>query len=120
MVTDGIDRSQLRPDETECHHRAERALKLVRENPESRAVRIDSDPNPMFVTVEDGAFAFWCFDYTWKCQERRPVADCYGPFETVVDQLHAYANDGYEIGTVSKDRIDTEKKPRATGLEDFA
>jgi hypothetical protein len=114
------DRDDLRPDATECNHHAERALKLLWENPDSRAVRIDSNPNPMFVTVEAGDLAFWCHNYTWKCQEQKPVAAAFGPFETVVDQLHGYANDDYPIGTVSKDRIDTERKPRATGLGDFA
>lgn len=115
-----VDRSELRPEETECNHVAERGLKLLWEAPDSKAVRIDSNPNPMYVTVEDGSLAFWCFNYTWKCQEIMPVEDAYGPFETVVDQLHAYANDGYGIGTVSKERIDAERKPRATGLGDFA
>lgn len=115
-----MSRERIRPTETECNHRAERGLKLILEDPESKAVRIDSNPEPMYVTVEGGEFAFWCFNYTWKCQERKPVKDAYGPFETVVDQLHAYANDGYGIGTASKDSIDTERKPRATGLGDFA
>lgn len=115
---DEVDRADLRPDETECHPTAERALKLLYENPD-RAVRIDSNPNPMFVTREDGDLVFWCHNYTWKCQEREPIEDAYGPFETVVDQLHAYANDGYPIGTVSKDRLDTERKPRSTSLGDF-
>ncbi|WP_135822980.1 hypothetical protein [Halostella litorea] len=115
-----IDRTNLRPTETECNHTAERALKLLWENPDTKAVRIDSNPNPMYVTVEDGDLAFWAFDYTWKCQERVPVPDAYGPFETVVDQLHGYANDDYPIGTVSKDRIDTEPRPKPTSLEDFA
>lgn len=115
-----VERSEIRPKDTECNHRAERGLKLLLENEDSRAVRIDSNPNPMFVTIEDGEFTFWAFDYTWKCQEQMPIDDAHGQFETVVDQLHAYANDGYGIGTVSKDRIDTERKPRATGLGDFA
>lgn len=114
-----INRAELRPEDTECNHRAERALKLLWENADTRAVRIDSNPNPMFVTVEDGELAFWCHNYTWRCQEQMPVADAHGRFKTVVDQLHGYANDGYGIGTVSKDRIDTERKPRATGLGDF-
>lgn len=115
-----IDRENIRPTETECHHRAERGLKLILESPDEKAVRIESTPEPMYVTVEDGELAFWCFNYTWRCQERKPVGDAVGPFETVVDQLHAYANDGYGIGTVSKDRIDTERKPKGTSLGDFA
>ena len=116
---EGITRPDLRPDETECNHRAERALKLCWENPDSRAVRIESDPEPMFVTVEDGALAFWAFDYTWKCQEQVDVADAFGPFETAVDQLHGYANDGYPIGTVSKNQINTNTKPKTTKLKNF-
>ena len=117
----GLNRELIRPTETECNHRAERGLKLILESPDEKAVRIGSNPNPMFVTVEDSEFVFWSFNYTWKCQERREMPDVHGPYETVVDQLHAYANtDGYGIGTVSKDRIDTERKPRATGLVDFA
>lgn len=115
-----IDRSELRPEETECNYWAERALKLLWEDPDSRAVRIDSNPNPMHVTVEDGELAFWCYNYTWNCQERMPVEDSHSGFETVVDEVHGYANADYGIGTVSKDQIDTERKPRATGLGDFA
>jgi len=112
------DRSELRPEETECNHTAERALVLLYEK-QNRAVRIDSQPNPMYVTLEDGELVFWCFNYAWKCQEQQAVGDAYGPFETVVDQLHAYANDGYPIKSVSKCEIDTERKPKATGLGDF-
>lgn len=119
MQSDEIERSKLRPEETECNHRAERGLKLLYEKPNS-AVRIDSNPEPMFVTLEDGELAFWCYNYTWKCQEQQPVEESHSRFETVVDELHAYANSGYGIGTVSKDRIDTERKPRASGLGDFA
>ncbi|WP_337653207.1 hypothetical protein [Halomontanus rarus] len=117
--TTEIDRETIRPEETECNHTAERGLKLILENPDETAVRIESNPEPMYVTVEDGDLAFWCYNYTWKCQEQTPVDDAFGPFETVVDQLHAYANDGYGLGTVSKDRIDTERKPRGTSLGDF-
>lgn len=119
QLSDDINRSKLRPEQTECNHRAERGLKLLYEKPNT-AVRIDSNPNPMFVTLEDGDLVFWAFDYTWKCQERTPIEETFSQFETVVDELHAYANDGYPIETVSKDRIDTEQKPRATGLGDFA
>lgn len=120
MTDDEIDRERIRPTETECNHTAERGLKLLLESPEAKAVRIDSDPEPMYVTLEDGEFVFWAYDYTWQCQEQTPVADAFGPFETVVDQLHGYANDGYGLGTVSKDRIDTERKPKGASLGDFA
>lgn len=120
MNTDEINRERIRPTETECHHRAERGLELILENPDTKAVRIDSNPEPMYVTVEDGEFAFWSFNYTWRCQERRQIEDVHGSYTTVVDQLHAYANSGYGLGTVSKDRIDTERKPRGTSLGDFA
>lgn len=113
-------REELRPDETECNHHAERALVLLYENPDSRAVRIESNPEPMYVTLEDGDLAFWCYNYTWHCQEQTDVEESHTTFETVVDELHAYANSGYGLGTVAKDRIDTERKPRATGLGDFA
>lgn len=114
-----MDRERIRPTETECNPIAERGLKLALEKPDETAVRIDSDPNPMYVTVEDGEFVFWCYNYTWKCQEQKEVSDAHGRFETAVDQTHAYANSGYSIGTVAKDRIDTERKPRATGLDEF-
>jgi hypothetical protein len=114
-----VNRSALRPDETECHHRAERALKLLVGSPDDTAIRIDSNPNPMYVTVEDGDLTFWAYDYTWRCQQEVAIEDAFGRFTTVVDQLHGYANDGYGIGTVAKERMNTGKKPRATGLEDF-
>lgn len=118
--TEQIDRSALRPEETECHHRAETALKNLWGNESTRAVRIDSSPEPMFVTVEDGELAFWSYNYTWECQERRPIDETHRSFNTVVDLLHSYVNDGYGVGTVSKDRVDTEKKPRGTTLGDYS
>lgn len=114
-----VSREDIRPEETACNHRVERCLKLLFEGNNSDALRIDSNPEPMYVTVEDGELAFWAFNYTWKCQERMEVEDCFGPFETVVDQAHAYANDGYPIKHVSKDEIDDERKPRGATLGDF-
>lgn len=120
MSSQRVSREDLRPEETECNPAAERALKLLYESPEDTAVRIDSSPNPMYVTLEDGELVFWSHDYSWKCQTRTEVEDAFGRFETVVDHLHGHANDDYGIGTVSKDRMDTEKKPKSTGLGDFA
>lgn len=113
------DRSELRPTKTECNHTAERVLKLILESPDDTAVRINSDPNPMYVTVENAEFAFWCHNYTKGCQERRPIEAVTGRSTTVVDQLHEYANAGYGLETVPKDRIDTDERPRPTTYTNY-
>lgn len=114
-----LDPPEIEPTDVDEHFRAKNALRILLENPHDRAVRIESNPEPMYATLEAGELAFWCFDYSKKCQVRENVEDCYGPFETVVDQVHAYVEDGYPIGTVARDRIDDEPKPKATSLDDF-
>lgn len=110
---------ETRPDDVDPHWKAAGALDAIVRDPE-KAVRIDSNPNPMYVTVDDGELAFWCFDYRKKCQVRDdPSEDEYHRPETVVDTVHAYASAEYPILVVSRDEIDDEPSPVATSLGDF-
>ncbi|SFT06290.1 hypothetical protein [Halostagnicola kamekurae] len=108
------------PEKADPHWRVENALERLYDAPDEKAIRIESNPNPMFVTLEDGDLEFWAHDYTWRCQERSDVTESVSSYETVVDELHGYANAGYGISMDRTNRIDTERKPKATSLGDFA
>lgn len=118
MVETDQSRPTTRPQATSEHYAARGALDHILDAP-NRAVRINSTPEPMFVTIDDGEFSFWCFDYSKKCQVRENIEDVFGPFDTVVDTLHAYANDGYPIDVVDREQIDDDPKPVATSIDDF-
>lgn len=119
MRDDDQTRPTVRPQATDEHFAATGALSYVLDHPDS-AILIDSNPNPMFVTVDDDEFSFWCFDYSKKCQVRyNPEDDSATRFDKVVDELHGYANSGYGIDVVDRDMIDDDPKPVATSLGEF-
>jgi hypothetical protein len=83
------------------------------------AVRIESKPEPMYATDGDDGFVFWSFDYSTRCQTREDPEDAFCGFPSVVDLVHACANDDYGIDVVDRSEIDTEPKPTATSIDDF-
>lgn len=112
------DELETRPDDVDPHWKAAGALDAIVRDP-GQAIRIESTPNPMYATVEDGEIVFWCFDYSKKCQVRdEPGESDYGP-GTAVDKIHAYAGAEYPLRLVPRDEIDDEPSPVATSLGDF-
>ncbi|MFC7216502.1 hypothetical protein ACFQO4_20800 [Saliphagus sp. GCM10025334] len=115
------------PEETDLEDgvdfdtRVDHLLLKVREADGELCIRFESNPNPMYATLEDdGAFQLWAFDYSKKCQTKTDHEDFLRGFETAEAAIRSCAYDTYHVTTTSPEEIDTDAKPTATSLGDYA
>lgn len=103
------------------HWRVRNAAGRLKERPEQVALRIESTPNPMYLTREGDEWQLWSYNYTWRNQEKTGLSGFFsGGWESELEAVSALARSGYGISSCYKSEIDTEKKPRGTSLGDFA
>ncbi|MWG36576.1 hypothetical protein [Halomarina oriensis] len=114
-----LHESEIEPASIDPHWRAIGALQSLADNPE-RALRIESNPNPMYATVEDSELVFWCFDYSKKCQVQDDVTESKTfTAENAADMVHIYAHREYGFSFTDRGEIKTEPEPRGTTLRSF-
>lgn len=131
-LTKGSLESRIRaelgpPEETDLEdgvdfdQRIELLLAKVREADGGLCIRMESNPEPMYATLEDdGTFQLWAFDYSKKCQTRTSSESFLRGWGTAEEAIRAVAYDTYPMTTADPGEIDTDPKPAATSLGDFA